>query len=179
MQKEKPATKWPIRIATVAILLCASCATHPLTSENVAKKTVRTTDGYRKMFEIVGPLSTIAIPASQEGLSAKTFLRAGGEIGGQATWYDMVIVLNESDWVRPKEAFDRAGQRFEVHQGSDRSETTKLVTDQLWINLDREYLNAAATRGLNFRISGEFRNQVVTVPPEYVRGFLSSVDGGK
>jgi hypothetical protein len=179
MQKQKPVTRWPMRIATVAILLCSACATHPLTSESVAKKTVRNTDGYRKIFEIVGPLSTMAIPASQEGLSAKTFLRAGGEIGGHVTWYDLVIVLNESDWVRPKEAFDRAGQRFEVHQGPDRTETTKLVTDQLWIDLNREYLDAATTRGLNFRISGEFRNQVVTLPPEYVRGFLSSVDGGK
>ncbi|MDB6039281.1 MAG: hypothetical protein JWM99_3122 [Verrucomicrobiales bacterium] len=168
-----------MRIAILLVLLCVGCATHPLTSESVAKKTIRTTDGYRKSFEIVGPLSIVPIPASQEGLSAKTFLRAGGEIGGPVSWYDIVVVLNETDWVLPKEAVDRAGQRFEVHQGADRSETTKLVTDQLWIDLDRDYLNAAATRGLNFRISGEFRNQVVIVSPEYVRGFLLSVDSGK
>lgn len=171
-----------MKIRSVALVLALAaltgCVTNPVkpqpsSMEEVALTVQVSRDDFKKKTSFNGP----RIPA---GPFDTLFLRAW-KLDGQPTQYQIYVAdYYQAAWRFYTSAHDSDGMRFDVtlisrDVGSCSRYGGCSHFEHMALNVTRDYLEAAASKGVTFQISGKTGDQVFSVPPMHVAGFLASV----
>ena len=164
-----------IPILTVIFML-VGCATTVKTSEQVKEKTQVDYDPYAKVFTITG------MKMSSLNLGTITYyrLRGGFEKTGANEFFQLYVYhWSQSDWKFLHSASDVSGQAFYLRQLDRQVDSSANVIEEVAVDLPRGYLERHLSSGLNMRILGQRGSIIVTLPPDYIKGFLEKYGNAK
>lgn len=155
------------------------------TSDSVAEASSVRRDEYGRKTWITGPeLWYSDLPRNSRGeilslkysllesMADKCFLQTGiTDEGVSANW--LYVIYTSTDWAFLERARDRQGSSLKT------TVVDRIVNDgiseHVAVSLTVEYLEMAATEGLDVQLRGKRGSTVVKLPPHYVQGFLTKV----
>jgi|GEM_PF-2036116 len=140
-------------------------------AENIAAATVVKLDNYRGTVEVSGPIRRALFDVNT------VFLRGfgvPGKISSFQVYFGSFRTYAES-WAFWDQAFDSTGREFRVAKITSELDHLDGVREDIGIDLPRDYLESAASTGLNLRVYGKRAQMNLTLGPLYVQGFLKKV----
>lgn len=151
--------------------------TEHTTAEQVAAATKYEWDPYKQRELTASPLlkNRDHTPKLVHADHYRLVFQRTGNLHG----YAIQVSHESTEWYFLQEAHDRQGSVLRVVL-TDREASRGGVSEDLIVQLDREYLQAAAAGGgVDIRLGGQRGNCPIRVPAYFVKGFLSAVDQGR
>lgn len=144
------------------------------TIEDVVAQTRVVKDPFKGLEALIGP----TIPLKYVGASS-WYLAAQP---GDPSQIDLCFHLFKFTWELLENAADSAGKRLEVHvidRQASSNPAGAVVTEDIVLKLDREYLEAHCTTGITIKVWGLRGEETFDVPAYYISGFLERLSSSR
>jgi len=169
-----------LRTCLVLTLLLAGCAvTPPIAAqkpEDVAARCTVTRDDFKKVIYVDAEQVNSPINWSG-GVNDYIFWLEASRNDGYATIYKIVFKTTRGDaygWAFWQEAFDSNGKSLPVAQIGREVGDGGITYELIAIGLPDDYIKQHED-GITIRVDGQRAQQIISLPDNYIAGFLSKV----